>query len=137
MARLNAPVLLCKLRWVISSLADRGDNTSARSIDSDWALDWAPDRALGTTSKIMSKHELNKCRRVTLLSAAIECGVVFLLVFADERLDGYVRQERVPLTQDQRLPQSAHAAVAVFKGVNKIEFIVKNQTGDQRTVPCG
>ena len=128
MARLNAPVLLCKLRWVISSLADRGDNTSARSIDSDWA----PDRALGTTSKIMSKHELNKCRRVTLLSAAIECGVVFLLVFADERLDGYVRQERVPLAQDQHLPQSAHAAVAVFKGVNKIVFIVKNQTGDQR-----
>src|SRR3989338_8302818 len=77
MARLNAPVLLRRLRWAMNSLAKRGTDTSVRSIDSDWTPERVFDWARGAASRIIcsmnTSYEINSAAQAASLLPA-RCG---------------------------------------------------------------
>lgn len=79
------------------------------------------------------QHELDKQCAVPLLRAVIKCSVVPLLVLANQALHRDVDKQRIPPAKDQRLPEPAHSAVAVRKGVD--ELAMKYRTGDERMFP--
>lgn len=43
----------------------------------------------------------------------------------------------MPLAEDKGLPQAAHAAIAIDKGMDEFEFVVEDAAGDQGMVVGG
>lgn len=57
--------------------------------------------------------------------------VVVLLLLADEIFHGEVGEGGFPLAEDEGLPKSGHAAIAISKGVDESQLIVEDTSGDE------
>ncbi len=77
------------------------------------------------------QHELRERRRVGCLVRCSQRRVVILLLRTDHRFHRQVRQHRLPTTQHQRLPQAAHAPVAIGEGMDEFELVVEHAAGNQ------
>ncbi len=63
--------------------------------------------------------------------------VVAVLLIFNQAFDGQQIKEVIPLTEDEGLPEAAHASVAVGEGVDEFEFVVKDTAGDEGMVVGG
>ena len=79
-----------------------------------------------------AEQEFDKGGGVSGIVAGGEDFVVFLLLVTDHGFHREEGEERVPVAEDERLPQSTHAAITIGEGVDEFEFVVEDATGDQR-----
>lgn len=77
------------------------------------------------------QHEFDKWCGIGPLISLGQHAIVVVLPLPDHCFHGQVSQKRFPRPQDQGLPQSTHAAVAIGKGVDEFKLVVKNATGHQ------
>ncbi len=78
------------------------------------------------------KQELDEGGGIACLVAGGEDLVVFGLLIADDRLDRKEGEDLVPVAEDEGLPESADAAIAIGKGVDELEFVVKDAARNER-----
>lgn len=78
------------------------------------------------------EKEFYKRGGVADLVTSAEHLVVLRLLFADDGLYRKEGKERVPAAENEGLPEAADAAVAIGKGVDEFEFVVKDAAGDER-----
>jgi hypothetical protein len=65
------------------------------------------------------QHEFDKWFGIGPLISLGQHAIVVVLPLPDHCSHGQVSQKRFPRSQDQGLPQSPHAAVAIGKGLDK------------------
>lgn len=78
------------------------------------------------------KQELDEGGGVSCFVAGGKGLVVIGLSIADHGFHREEGEERVPLAENQRLPETADAAIAIGKGVDELEFVVEDTADDQR-----
>ena len=83
------------------------------------------------------EHEGDKRRGVSRASAFLQGLVVLGLVRENQAFHRKIGKQGMPVGQDQALPQPAHATVAVGKGMDKFELVMKNRTLDERVGVAG
>lgn len=77
------------------------------------------------------KHQFNKSCAVYLLVSRVESIVVFFLPGLDQFLNRKPKEQFFPLTEEEAVPHSSHASVAVCEWMNEFKLIVENSTLDQ------
>ena len=77
------------------------------------------------------QHELDERDALPPGRALPDGRVVVALARVNDALYGSGSKEGIPARQDQCLPETSHAAVAIFEGVDEFELVVENRTGDQ------
>jgi hypothetical protein len=80
------------------------------------------------------KHEADEGRRLPRAVASVQGFIIAGLLVTNQALDRHQGKQRAPTAQDKGLPQAAHAAIAVDKGMDEFEFIVEDAGGDERVV---
>ena len=79
-----------------------------------------------------AQHEFDELGGLDRLVAAVQRGVIVSLAFANEGFDGHSGEQGDPTAEDECLPKASHASVAVLEGMNELELVVEDATGDQR-----
>ena len=82
-----------------------------------------------------AEHEVDEGARLPRLGAGSDGIVVLLLVGIYHVFYRQVLEQRVELTKNERLPQAAHAAVAVEEGMDKLKLVVEHARADEQMVP--
>ena len=67
-----------------------------------------------------AQHEVDEGARLPCAGAGVDGIVVFLLVSIHHVLYGQMLEERMQLTQDERLPQTTCAPVAIDEGMDEL-----------------
>ena len=68
------------------------------------------------------------------MGAFLQGLVILGLVLEDQAFHWNVGEQRIPVCQNQALPQPPHAAIAVGKGVDELKFVVKDGAFDKNMV---
>ena len=80
------------------------------------------------------EHELDKDGTARVLVGLFKGLVVAGLLIFDQAFDGEEVEQVVPLAEDEGLPESAHATIAIDEGMDEFEFVVKDAAFDQGVV---
>ena len=90
-----------------------------------------PDRLL---QSVLDRGEEVRDERLqlSLLIGLAQALVVPLLPGPDHLLDRQPGQQRSPPAEDEGLPEAAEAAVAIGEGVNELQLVMHDATGQQR-----
>ena len=77
------------------------------------------------------EHELDERGGLVCIVAGIDGIVVFLLMVVDDGLDRQPCKYRIPFREQQRVPEPSNAAIAISKGMDQLQFIMKHAASDQ------
>ena len=78
------------------------------------------------------EQEFDERGGVADLVTCAEDFVVSHLSLADHGFHRQEGEERVPVAEDEGLPEAADAAIAIGEGVDEFEFVVEDTAGDER-----
>ena len=88
-----------------------------------------------------AEHVVYEGRAVGVFGAGIDGVVIGGLGGMNHVFNGEVLKDGVPTAEDERLPEAAHASVAVGKGVYELELVMEDAAFDEGVVggffqPC-
>ena len=80
------------------------------------------------------KHEVDEDSGVTRFGTGIDRLVIALLIVMNHAFDREMLENGIQPGENQRLPESAHASVAVGKRMNEFELVVEHAAADQQVI---
>lgn len=77
------------------------------------------------------QHKLDKYRGLSSIIGSIDGRIILLLAVMDDGFHRQLGKGRIPLGEQQRMPQAANATVSIGKGVDQFQLIMEHATADQ------